>query len=139
MEVKRNLSVVVRCVFASAFFAAIFNVASVAAYTVTLDPGNGDEKIVKTVRGDQEVGELPTPAKDGYIFLGWFVGDKQIDEHFHPRSDSIVTAKWELIPVEPETPKTFDGLENYVMTFAVCLLGLMLASKLRSAAIRDGE
>ena len=108
-------------------------------YTVTLDPDNDDEKIVKTVRGDQEVGELPIPTKDGYIFLGWFVGDKQIDEHFHPRSDSIVTAKWELIPVEPESPKTFDGLENYIMTFAACLLGLMLASKLRPAAIRDDK
>ena len=108
-------------------------------YTVTLDPDNGDEKIVKTVRGDQEVGELPIPTKDGYIFLGWFVGDKQIDEHFHPRSDSIVTAKWKLIPVEPESPKTFDGLENYIMTFAACLLGLMLASKLRPAAIRDDK
>lgn len=42
MEVKRNLSVVVRCVFASAFFAAIFNVASAAAYTVTFDSTFGE-------------------------------------------------------------------------------------------------
>lgn len=105
-------------------------------YTVTLDPENGDEKTVKTVRGDQEIGELPTPEKAGYEFLGWFVGDKQIDEHFHPRSDSIAVARWEEIPTVPDTganstPNTGDAIMNHIVTFAVCTLALFIVVALR--------
>ena len=105
-------------------------------YTVTLDPGNGDDEIVKTVRGDQEIGELPTPERAGYEFLGWFVGDKQIDEHFHPRSDSIAVARWEEIPTVPDTganstPNTGDAIMNHIVTFAVCALALFIVVVLR--------
>lgn len=97
-------------------------------YTVTLDPENGDEKTIKTVRGDQEIGELPTPERAGYEFLGWFVGDKQIDEHFHPRSDSIAVARWAEIPT---VPNTGDAIMNHIVTFAVCAFALFIVVALR--------
>ena len=100
-------------------------------YTVTLDPGNGDDEIVKIVRGDQEIGELPTPERAGYEFLGWFVGDKQIDEHFHPRSDAVVVARWAEILTVPDTganstSNTGDAIMNYIVTFAVCAFALFI-------------
>ena len=111
-------------------------------YTVTLDPENGDDKIVKTVRGDQEIGELPTPERAGYEFLGWFVGDKQIDEHFHPRSDSIAVARWEEIPTVPDTganstPNTGDAIMNHIVTFAVCALALFIVVALRKRKAKN--
>lgn len=100
-------------------------------YTVTLDPGNGDDEIVKTVRGDKEISELPTPERTGYEFLGWFVGDKQIDEHFHPRSDSVAVARWAEILTVPDTganstPNTGDAIMDHRVTFAVCTFALFI-------------
>lgn len=111
-------------------------------YTVTLNPDNGDDEIVKTVRGDQEIGELPTPERAGYEFLGWFVGDKQIDEHFHPRSDSIAVARWEEIPTVPDTganstPNTGDAIVNHIVTFAVCVLALFIVVVLRKRKAKN--
>lgn len=111
-------------------------------YNVTLDPENGDDEIVKTVRGDQEIGELPTPERAGYEFLGWFVGDKQIDEHFHPRSDSIAVARWEEIPTVPDTganstPNTGDAIMNHIVTFAVCALALFIVVVLRKRKAKN--
>ena len=111
-------------------------------YTVTLDPENGDDEIVKTVRGDQEIGELPTPERAGYEFLGWFVGDKQIDEHFHPRSDSIAVARWAEIPTVPDTgvnstPNTGDAIMNHIVTFAVCVLALFIVVALRKRKTKN--
>ncbi|MBR3176753.1 InlB B-repeat-containing protein [Candidatus Saccharibacteria bacterium] len=111
-------------------------------YTVTLDPGNGDDEIVKTVRGDQEIGELPTPERAGYEFLGWFVGDKQIEEHFHPRSDSIAIARWAEIPTVPDTganstPNTGDAIMNHIVAFAACAFALFIVMALRKRKAKN--
>ncbi|MDO4759893.1 MAG: InlB B-repeat-containing protein [Candidatus Saccharibacteria bacterium] len=111
-------------------------------YTVTLDPENGDDKIIRTVRGDQEIGELPTPERAGYEFLGWFVGDKQIDEHFHPRSDSIAVARWEEIPTVPDTganstPNTGDAIMNHIVTLVVCIFALFIVVALRKRKAKN--
>ena len=110
-------------------------------YYITFDSDNGEATQTIMLRGAEKVGDqLPAdPKKDGYTFLGWYVGNTKVDSDYSSRDSVTAVAKWELIPVEPEAPKTFDGLENYVMAFAVCLLGLMLASKLRPAAIRNRE
>lgn len=110
-------------------------------YYITFDPDNGEATQTIMLRGAEKVGDqLPAdPKKDGYTFLGWYVGNTKVDSDYSSRDSVTAVAKWGLIPVEPEAPKTFDGLENYIMAFAVCLLGLMLALKLRPAAIRNRE
>ncbi len=102
-------------------------------YTVTIDPANGEAETVKSIRGDEEIGELPTPTKDGYDFLGWFYGNKQVDEHFHPRSDARIVAHWEEIPMVPNTgvnsmPDTGDAILDNVMAFAVGVFVLFAVS-----------
>ena len=42
-------------------------------YTVTLDPTGGDlEELTARVMYSKQYGELPTPEKKGYKFVGWF-------------------------------------------------------------------
>ncbi len=48
--------------------------------------------------------ELPTTTKDGYNFLGWFDGDKEISESTMFEEDTKLIAKWKEIP---PTAKTF--------------------------------
>lgn len=111
-------------------------------YTVTIDPANGEAETTRTVRGDQEIGELPTPTKDGYDFLGWFYGNKQVDEHFHPRSDARIVAHWEEIPIVPNTgvnsmPDTGDAILDNVMAFAVGVFVLFAVSLRTRKAERE--
>ena len=105
-------------------------------YTVTIDPVNGEAETTRTVRGDQEIGELPTPTKDGYDFLGWFYGNKQVDEHFHPRSDARIVAQWEEIPMVPNTgvnsaSNTGEAIVSHIVTFAACIFALFIVVALR--------
>ena len=111
-------------------------------YTVTIDPANGEAETVKSIRGDEEIGELPTPTKDGYDFLGWFYGNKQVDEHFHPRSDARIVAHWEEIPMVPNTgvnsmPNAGDAILDNVMAFAVGVFVLFAVSLRTRKAERE--
>ena len=54
--------------------------------TITLNVGDGIlEQTTIEVTKNQKFGELPTPTKDGYQFLGWYVKDQLITP------DTIVT------------------------------------------------
>lgn len=54
--------------------------------TITLNVGDGSlEQTTIEVTKNQKFGELPTPTKDGYQFLGWYVKDQLITP------DTIVT------------------------------------------------
>lgn len=46
------------------------------------------------------------PVKDGYRFIGWYVGDKEYDFSQPVTSDLVIEARFEKIttPVEPENP-----------------------------------
>ncbi len=60
----------------------------------------------------EKLHELPTPAKKGYEFVGWF--DDDTDEEFVPmqkiEKDTIFYAKWELIT---ETDTSVDALPSF--------------------------
>ncbi|MBO4902399.1 MAG: InlB B-repeat-containing protein [Lachnospiraceae bacterium] len=72
--------------------------------TVTFDPNGGDpitppEKATKTVEYLKKYGELPTPNKDNYDFLGWFTeaeGGTEITENdtVEIGSDQTLYAHW---------------------------------------------
>ena len=69
-----------------------------SVYTVTLNANGGSEiSDIKVDAGDS-INELPTPTKDGYIFLGWF--EKTTDENpvstpYTPSGDIELIAKWQ--------------------------------------------
>ena len=69
-----------------------------SVYTVTLNANGGSEiSDIKVDAGDS-INELPTPTKDGSIFLGWF--EKTTDENpvstpYTPSGDIELIAKWQ--------------------------------------------
>lgn len=72
------------------------------------------ENIVKTLEEGQPLGELPTMAREGWIFLGWFTQDgQQVTADMIPVADMQLQPKWEEIPAEtvPVIPTESAGSE----------------------------
>lgn len=72
-----------------------------ATYTITFHPNGGDgSPTTKTLTGiDNVYGEMPTPTRDGYAFMGWHTategGDKITSEtEFSPRRNQTLYAVW---------------------------------------------
>ena len=71
---------------------------------ITLDPNGGDgEKTEISVGDDNKLSKpLPTPNRDGYKFLGWFLADgTQVDETTVFAESATIFAHWEKIPYSP--------------------------------------
>ena len=78
-------------------------------YDVTLDTNGGGltgtaKSSIKVYSGNA-VGELPTPTKAGYDFLGWYNGDTLYTYESVINSDVTLTAKW----AERKWTVTFDA------------------------------
>lgn len=68
-------------------------------YKVTLNSNDGIcdvESMIVTF--DSKYGTLPTPTKSGYIFNGWYNGDKKIDSNTRVSvaEDHTLIAKWKI-------------------------------------------
>ena len=64
--------------------------------SVTFKFNNGESDIVRSVEEGHKVDYSPgTPVREGYIFLGWFIGDTAYSPNFVPTKDTVVEAKWE--------------------------------------------
>ena len=50
-----------------------------------------------SVRRLDKIGELPTPSKEGYKFIGWYVGEELVDENYVVRQieDFTLVARYE--------------------------------------------
>ena len=75
-------------------------------YTVSFEGADVDDV---TVEHGATAAKPADPTKDGYNFLGWFVGETEFDFDTAITADVTVTAKWEEIKEEPkpEEPKQF--------------------------------
>ncbi|MBQ7653745.1 MAG: InlB B-repeat-containing protein, partial [Clostridia bacterium] len=67
-------------------------------YTITLDPNGGivDETTI-SVEAFAPVGELPTPVRDGYVFLGWYTereGGEKVNSDYSTLIDRTLYAHW---------------------------------------------
>lgn len=106
----------------------IYAIYQTSPYTVSFDSDGGNDIDPISRQGTEDVGPLPTPVKEGYIFKGWFVNNKLIDQTFHSRVDVTAIAKWEKIPdsVEPTiiNPKTGDNIMKYLVLLLISLIGL---------------
>lgn len=73
---------------------AVFN----EEFTLAFEASEGE--IVKTVavESGNSVGTLPeAPLKEGYAFMGWFVGGEKITNEYKPVANVTVKAKYEVI------------------------------------------
>lgn len=70
--------------------------------------------LAKNSEGKAQVGKLPTAEQNGYKFLGWFVGDKQIENGCILDADTTATAKYELLTknILVKGVKTTESKEN---------------------------
>lgn len=76
------------------------------SYTITFESegGSGAPKTLTTQ--DSMLANLPTPAKDGYDFDGWYTeeGGEQVDEHTVYTDNTTLRARW-----IPKYTVTFDA------------------------------
>ena len=81
-------------------------------YTVTLLPNEGtlseSAKNPINVFAGNKVGELPTPTRAGYDFLGWYSGETKYTYETEINSDVTLTAQW----AEQKWTVTFDAGEG---------------------------
>lgn len=69
-------------------------------YTLTLECNNGHigntVSASVLVREGNPIGELPTPTRDGYSFLGWFIGSDEVRQGktYGYSSNQTAIAKW---------------------------------------------
>ena len=76
-----------------------------AQFTVTFDPGQGTvDTPSKTVSYDDAYGELPTPVRSGYAFLGWFTeaeGGTEVkaEDTVDITADTILYAHWDAMSI----------------------------------------
>lgn len=77
--------------------------------TVTLNPAGGVCGVSEmTVTYGQNL-TLPVPTREGYDFLGWYLGDQQVVDGPCPlEQDGELTAKWEAV----RYTITYNGLED---------------------------
>ncbi|MCH5167907.1 MAG: InlB B-repeat-containing protein, partial [Erysipelotrichales bacterium] len=66
-------------------------------YTITLEPNGGKlENTTYEVTQNRQYGVLPTPVREGYIFLGWYLGTQKIEGDYlvTESGEHTLTAEW---------------------------------------------
>lgn len=101
-------------------------------YTLTLNFGNGEPAFQRSVTFGAPYGELSTPNREGFLFLGWFLEDTLITEDTPVTADKHHTliAQWEPIPTEPpateparEVPEVSAPSPLWLIPLTIVLLG----------------
>ena len=79
------------------YYAQWTDIASLTQYTVTFNANGGIGSTSRTVEKGVEVGDLPAPIRDGYVFAGWFTtpdGGTQISASTIATADVTYYAHW---------------------------------------------
>ena len=97
-------------------------------YTIEFDCENYCEFEPITKVGEEPIGELPTPEREGYIFLGWFIDDNKLEPTSTPRSSATAIARWEKI----EVPNTGDSIIAFVAIFTISVFTLLFITKTKT-------
>ena len=83
---------------------------SINSYTVTFDSQGGSEVPSITKEYNSEIGELPTPTKNNYMFIGWYEDNENYERRITPttliKKDITYYAKW-VMPTDYNL--TFDA------------------------------
>lgn len=109
---------------------------------VTFKDGETEVASVDVAKGTAlELTEVPAaPAKDGYTFVGWFVGETKFDGTVTFDADTVFTAKYEaIVPPAPETVTvTFTDGEATVKTATVVKGEKIAEADLPANPTKDG-
>lgn len=66
-------------------------------YTVTFNSNGGSEVDSRRVAENGNVIEPATPTREGYNFVGWYLGNEEFDFNSKITSNITLTARWEAI------------------------------------------
>ena len=86
-----------------------------ATYQVTFDVGVSGLNSVVEVDKNENVTAPANPTKDGYVFAGWYYGDKKFDFSTKITESITLTAKW----VKEKEPDETEKFDTYTVTFDV--------------------
>ena len=74
------------------------------SYVVTYDLNDGSDPVTRNVAVGSAL-ELADPApRDGYAFLGWYVGNDRVEAGYKPSGDMTVKALWQKLATPDPTP-----------------------------------
>lgn len=69
----------------------------VKTYTLTFNTNGGSNVSSIKVEEDTPVANLPMPKKEGYTFVGWFDGSKEVTSTTKITKDITLVAKWKEV------------------------------------------
>ncbi len=81
-------------------------------YTVTFDTVGGNTIDNQKITKNEFVTKPADPTKDGYNFLGWFVGDDEYDFTMPVTGSLTLTAKWEAVASQNNENQNQENLNN---------------------------
>lgn len=67
----------------------------VETITIAFNADNGEGVKTVNIAKGSAVGEPPTPIKQGYKFIGWFLDSSKFDFKTNLETNTVLTAKWE--------------------------------------------
>lgn len=78
-------------------------------YTVKFDTAGGSSVKSQTVAKNKTASRPNDPTKEGYTFVGWYLGTTEFNFKTKITKNITLTAKWQKIetPVEPEQPTVY--------------------------------
>ena len=97
---KRKLAIIITIVLATLLLLTACNGAKFGMHKVTFDANGGDVSFWDKSTNVQTYGtvELPIPTREGYVFLGWYIGEGVNEAQFTATSmvtsDITLKAKW---------------------------------------------
>lgn len=116
----------------------------VTKYTVKFDSNGGSKVTSKTVEKNKTVKAPTDPTREGYKFLGWYLGNTKYNFSKKVTKNITLTAKWEKVeeekPSQPDTPVTPDEpdepitpeVKEYTVKFDV-------DGKVTTKTVKEGE
>ena len=97
-ESRRNeifILVVIGLVFAIAIVVILLLFSGKKVYKVSFDTQtNTRVDTIEVKKGEPFT--LPTVTREGYEFIGWYIGNELVDGNYEITKDTILTAKWEI-------------------------------------------
>ncbi len=95
-------------------------------YTIKFDTNGGTNISEQIVNKDSKIKKPNMPKKDGYNFLGWFVGNKEYDFNSTVTSDITLEAKWEKVEDVKVTDVSLDQSEVTIKVGATLQLNAII-------------
>ena len=84
-------------------------------YKVKFDTDGGTEISEQVVKKNEKASVPSDPTKEGYEFIGWYVGDEKYDFDSKVNSNLVIKAKWESINNAEVTGIELDQAELAIM------------------------